>query len=83
MHGNPDSIRSLGDKIGGFLAALLILAPVIVLHFLEDANDRLIVISSFTIAFTAALVFGTEASRAELFGASAAFVAVQVIYVGN
>ena len=59
------------------------LVPVIVLHFLQDANWRLAVIVMFSLSFTATLVIGTSAERAQIFAATAAFVAVQVVYVGS
>jgi hypothetical protein len=83
MYGTVESVATTGDRIGSFLSATLILVPIIILHFLENANSRLIVIVSFSLAFTAALVLGTNAKRSEIFAASAAFVAVQVVYVGS
>ena len=65
------------------MAAVLILVPVIVLHFLQNANWRLLVIVIFTLIFTATLVVGTGAERAQIFAATAAFVAVQVVYMGS
>lgn len=83
MYSTAESIFSLGNKIISFAAAVLILVPVIVLHFLQDANWRLAVIVIFSLSFTATLVMGTSADRAQVFAATAAFVAVQVVYVGN
>ena len=72
-----------GDQISNLLAAVMILVPVIVLHFIHDANARLIVIVTFTLAFTLVLAMTTNADRGQVFGAVAAFVAVQVVYVGS
>lgn len=83
MYSTAESIFSLGNKIVSFAAAVLILVPVVVLHFLQDANWRLAVIVIFSLSFTATLVMGTSADRAQVFAATAAFVAVQVVYVGS
>ena len=57
--------------------------PVIVLHFLEDANLRLVVVVVFSLSFIIAMMFLTGATRSELVGAAAAFIAVQVVYIGS
>ena len=61
---------------------MIVLVPVIVLHFVQDTDWRLAIIVLFSLVFTGVLVLGTDAKRSEIFGASAAFVAVQVVYVG-
>ena len=66
-----------------FAATVLILIPVIVLHFVTNENWRLAVIVIFTLCFAATLVFCTRAERSQIFAATAAFVAVQVVYVGS
>ena len=82
-YSTAESVFSFGNKVISFTGAVLILIPVIVLHFLQNANWRLAVIVIFTLFFTAALVMGTSADRAQVFAATAAFVAVQVVYVGS
>jgi hypothetical protein len=74
---------SFADRVASFLACLLILVPVITLHFLHTDTQRLIVIIVFTFAFAGLMTLATEAKRSEVFGATAAFVAVQVVYVGS
>lgn len=83
MYSNAESMFSLGNKIVSFAAAVLILVPVIVLHYLRSSSWRLAVIVVFSLCFTATLVLGTNAERAQVFAATAAFVAVQVVYVGG
>jgi hypothetical protein len=83
MWGTLDAFKYAGDQIASFAASVLVLVPVITLHFVTDADARLGVIVAFTLAFTAVLVSTTEATRSEVFAATAAFVAVQVVYVGN
>ena len=81
-YGSAKAWTAAGDQISSFLAAVLILAPVIALHFVSTPNARLGFIVGFTIAFVLLTVFTTEAKRSEVFAATAAFVAVQVVYVG-
>ena len=83
IYGTADSLRSIGDKITSLVAVILILVPIIVLHFLNSATMRLIVIVAFSSSFTLVLVLTTDAKRSEIFAASAGFVAVQVVYVGS
>ena len=65
------------------LATALILIPVITLHFVTNSNWRLSLIVVFTLAFTTSMSVTTKAKRSEIFAAAAAFVAVQVVYVGS
>ena len=81
-YGSAETWAAVGDQISSFLAAMLILAPVIALHFISTPNARLGAIVGFTFAFVLLMVFTTQAKRNEVFAATAAFVAVQVIYVG-
>jgi len=81
-YGSAKTWTAAGDQISSFLAAMLILAPVIALHFVNTPNTRLGAIVGFTFAFVLLIVFTTEAKRNEVFAATAAFVAVQAIYVG-
>lgn len=74
---------SFGNKVVNFTAALLVLVPVIVLHFIQDDDWRLAVIVIFSLIFTLTMAMCTSADRAQIFAATAAFVAVQVVYVGN
>lgn len=59
--------KAAGDQISSFLAAVLILAPVIALHFVSNPNARLGVIVGFTISFVLLTLFTTEAKRSEVF----------------
>lgn len=81
-YGSAKTWTAAGDQISSFLAAMLVLAPVIALHFVSTPNARLGAIVGFTMAFVVLTIFATEARRSEIFAATAAFVAVQVIYVG-
>ncbi|MCJ1227007.1 hypothetical protein MMC12_003662 [Toensbergia leucococca] len=81
--GNNRVFRSIADQISSFVATTLMLIPVITLHFVNSADSRLIIIIVFSLAFQGLMVLATEAKRSEVFAATAAFVAIQVVYVGS
>lgn len=81
--GNNRVFRAIADQISSFVATTLILIPVITLHFVNSADVRLIIIVVFSLAFQGLVVLATEATRSEVFVATAAFVAIQVVYVGS
>jgi hypothetical protein len=83
IYGTRAIYASIMDMIVNMLAALLILVPVIVLHFIQNSDMRLVAVVLFSFTFTCAMGIFTEAKRGEVFAASAAFVAVQVVYVGS
>ena len=83
IFGTQEGLKSVGDKAASFAASVLVLVPVITLHFVTSADASLCIIVGFTLAFAGMLVSVTEAKRSETFAATAAFVAVQVVYVGS
>jgi hypothetical protein len=82
-YGSSSTWSSAGDQLSSFLATVLILIPVITLHFVQSANARLVVIVVSSLVFTEMVVLTTQATRSEVFAASAAFIAIQVVYVGS
>ena len=82
-YSTAESISTFWNNFISLVAAVLILVPVIVLHFVQNANWKLLVIVIFSLIFTATLLVGTSAERAQTFAATAAFVGVQVVYVGS
>ena len=81
--GTAETWRLVGDQISTFLAAILILVPVIALHFVETSSARLTLIVVFTVIFAFIMSTMTGAKRSEIFATTAAFVAVQVVYIGS
>jgi hypothetical protein len=65
------------------LAAGVLICSIVALNFAPDKHSRLGILAAFTIAFAAIIGFFTNAKRAEVFGATAAFVAVLVVYVSG
>ena len=81
--GTAETWRSVGDQISTFLATILIIVPVMALYFVETSSARLTLIVVFTVTFAFIMSTMTGAKRSEVFAATAAFVAVQVVYVGS
>ncbi|KAH8157135.1 hypothetical protein CIB48_g11112 [Xylaria polymorpha] len=74
------AIIRAGDKLVTVLSCLLITVPIVVLTYVSNTNRRLVLIILFTLAFSLAMSFVSDAKRKEIFAATAAFVAVQVVF---
>src|SRR5436853_43318 len=72
---------ALCEQISTFLATILIIVPVMALYFVQTSSARLTLIVVFTVTFAFIMSTMTGAKRSEVFAATAAFVAVQVVYV--
>ncbi|KAI1200924.1 hypothetical protein F5X97DRAFT_291666 [Nemania serpens] len=66
-------------------AAFLLIGSITTFHLVDDAADavKLVLIAAFTIAFALSLVLITNARRAEIFAATAAYAAVLVVFVSG
>jgi hypothetical protein len=65
------------------LASLLIIAPILVLYFVTSMWRRLLIVAGFTGTFSLVLGLVTNGELVDIFAASAAFAAVQVVFVGS
>jgi len=65
------------------LSTLLPILSIVVLYIVHNMPARLGIIAAFTASFSFILNFITKASRVDNFAATAAFAAVQVVFVGN
>ncbi|KAF2230251.1 hypothetical protein EV356DRAFT_349349 [Viridothelium virens] len=63
------------------LASLLPVASIVVLYFVSSMKMRLGIIAIFTVLLSFSLAFFTSAKRTEIFALTAAFSAVQVVFV--
>ncbi|KAI1430194.1 hypothetical protein F5Y12DRAFT_6913 [Xylaria sp. FL1777] len=77
------AIIRAGDKIVTVVSCLLITVPIVILNYVTTTALRLVLIIVFTLIFSLALAFMSDAKRKEIFAATAAFVAVQVVFVGS
>ncbi|KAI1747191.1 hypothetical protein F4782DRAFT_535637 [Xylaria castorea] len=80
---SASAIIGAGDKFVTVISCLLITAPIVVLNFVTTTSLRLVLIVLFTLAFSLALAFMSDAKRKEIFAATAAFVAVQAVFIGT
>ncbi|CEI70987.1 hypothetical protein FVEN_g9651 [Fusarium venenatum] len=65
------------------LAALLLIGAILVLYNTNSDNLKLGLIALFTVLFSASIGLLTNAKRAEVFGATAAYAAVLVVFVSG
>lgn len=74
------------------IAAILLLVPVFVLFKLQPTNKseierksnyQIVTVFAFTLFFSACCSIFTQASRQEVFAATAAYSAVLVVFLGN
>ncbi|QPC64435.1 hypothetical protein HYE67_006666 [Fusarium culmorum] len=79
-----------GKKISKFisyistvLAAVLLIGAIVILYNINSDNLKLGLIALFTVLFSASVGLLTNAKRAEVFGATAAYAAVLVVFVSG
>ncbi|KAF2269358.1 hypothetical protein CC78DRAFT_612345 [Lojkania enalia] len=80
------SDRAIVSLIAWFsttLAALLLIGAIVVLYNVQAPKWRLGLITAFTCLFAGSVGLLTNARRAELFGATAAYAAVLVVFVSG
>jgi len=65
------------------LASLLPIGSIVILYFMDTAPKRLGAIGGLTALFSFSLGLVTNARMIDIFSATAAFAAVQVVYVGT
>ncbi|OJJ06716.1 hypothetical protein ASPVEDRAFT_88005 [Aspergillus versicolor CBS 583.65] len=76
-------IRTVSKVITTTTSAMLPPLAIIILRAVQSPNARMLFIFGFTVVFAAALAALTKASPAEIFAATAAFTAVEVVFVGS
>ncbi|KAG4426053.1 hypothetical protein IFR04_000760 [Cadophora malorum] len=65
------------------LACLIPVVSIIILYTVDRMSKRLGIIGAFTATFSFFIGLVTSASLADIFAATAAFAAVQVVFVGS
>lgn len=73
----------LGDVICMVLSALVPSISIFVLSFLNDMVARLIVITAMSFAFSVIMTLIVQGRRVDVFAATTAFAAVQVVFLGG
>ncbi|KAH5099394.1 hypothetical protein HBI21_054020 [Parastagonospora nodorum] len=77
------AISSFVAWFSTFLAALLLIGAIVVLYTVHSPDWRLGLIATFTTLFAGSVGLLTNARRAELFAATAAYAAVLVVFVSG
>ena len=65
------------------VAAFLLIGAVVALYFIKSQGSRLGTLGAFTLLFAGAVGLLTNARRSEVFGATAAYAAVLVVFVSG
>lgn len=84
----PNRVDALVNIIITFFIFILMVLPVVSLYEMSDTGsatpfEAIGVLIVFTLLFGCAMSGSTRATRQELFGASAAYCAVLVVFIGN
>ncbi|KAH8798137.1 hypothetical protein F5882DRAFT_395221 [Hyaloscypha sp. PMI_1271] len=69
--------------LGTLIASLLPISSIIILYFITNTVVQLGVAVAFTATFSICLILLTQAKRIEIFAATSAFAAVQVVFVAG
>ncbi|KAJ0160264.1 hypothetical protein CTA2_8266 [Colletotrichum tanaceti] len=76
-------IQRVSDVAVGALSASIPTVAILVLYFVHNMTQRISLVIVFTFIFSVAFSTITGAKKAEVFAATAAFAAVEVVYIGS
>jgi len=83
----PRKVSLLVDRLARIIVAItggvFLLVPMIIMTWVTDAHVRLIVVSVAVLWFAISVAVVSKATNQELIGATAAYSAVLVVYVGT
>jgi hypothetical protein len=65
------------------IAAVLLIGAMVSLHIVTNTKARLGIIAGYTMLFALSMVLLTNAKKAEIYGATAAYAAVLVVFVSG
>ncbi|KAK0715491.1 hypothetical protein B0H67DRAFT_241578 [Lasiosphaeris hirsuta] len=82
-HYSDRKLRFASDVFGSAVSSIIPSLAIIVLFFVEDLLRRLALVCLFSFLFSICMSLATRARRIEVFGATAAFASVQVVFVGT
>ncbi|KAK8038927.1 hypothetical protein PG993_007338 [Apiospora rasikravindrae] len=80
---SPRTVSRVGSAAVAALSSTLPTLAILVLYFVGDMVKRLGLVILFTTLFAIALAVFTDAKKVEIFSATAAFAAVEVVYIGS
>jgi VIT1/CCC1 family predicted Fe2+/Mn2+ transporter len=83
----PRKVSPLVDGLARIIVAItggvFLLVPMIIMTWATDAHVRLIIVSIAVLWFAISVALVSKATNQELIGATAAYSAVLVVYVGT
>jgi hypothetical protein len=82
-HIDESHVTWVAASVSTVVAAILLVVAVVVLRLLHSENAQLGVIAAFMVLFAVSVVVLTNARRAEIFAATAAYAAVLVVFVSS
>lgn len=82
-HIEENHVAWVAAGINTVIAAILLLGAIVVLRLSKEENTQLGLIAMFTVLFAASVGILTNARRAEIFAATAAYAAVLVVFVSS
>jgi len=82
-HYSDRKLRFAVDVFGSAISSIIPSISIIVLFFVEDLLKRLALVCVFSFVFSICMSLASRARRIEVFGATAAFASVQVVFVGT
>ena len=77
------SVNRLGSALVAALSSILPTLAILVLYYVHDMVQRIGLVIVFTTLFAMALAVFTDAKQVEVFSATAAFAAVEVVFIGS
>ncbi|PMD16822.1 hypothetical protein NA56DRAFT_579789 [Hyaloscypha hepaticicola] len=83
VHYSDSTVYRIAAFIGTIVASLLPISAIIVLYFITTMPVRLGLVSIFTAIFSVCLWFMTDGRLIEVFSATSAFAAVQVVFIST
>ncbi|KAJ9604042.1 hypothetical protein H2200_011565 [Cladophialophora chaetospira] len=76
-------VTRMANLVGAVLASLLPVIAIVVLHLVKSTGTRLGLIAVFSAVFSTTLWFLNDGKLIEVFSATSAFAAVQVVFIGT
>jgi hypothetical protein len=82
IHKNAHVVRTVA-ALGLFLAAVLLIGAIVSLYVVTQPAAKLGLLAMYTVLFASSVTLCTNARRAEVFAATAAYAAVLVVFVSG
>lgn len=76
-------ITKIADVLAAVISSLLPTVMILVLYFVRSMLWRLGLLIIFTAIFSASITLFTNAKKVEVYSATAAFAAVEVVFIGS